>query len=170
MAFRQIDRPTQPSRRRNGKNWEHRPTTKLLISTWNDKFRRAGNWLLKQFSGLLEHGFSNQFAGTRPSAFSRLVVESLEARFLLSTFHWQGDVSNQWSNPDNWLEGLAPTNGSSLVFSDSTPGYTGNYATVNDLVGLELQSIEFAGGTFGVNGSSIAPGRGRQFHHPQHGV
>ena len=55
--------------------------------------------------------------------------------------HWQGDVDNKWSTPGNWLENASPVTGGYLHFDNQTTGFSGNFATVNDLQGLQVGSL-----------------------------
>src|SRR4029079_9001831 len=47
----------------------------------------------------------------------RLFVEQLEDRRLLTTVTWNGGdaLSDQWSDPDNWLGGLVPVTGDDVL-------------------------------------------------------
>src|SRR4051794_35653662 len=75
---------------------------------------------------------------------SRLAVEQLEGRTVLSTVTWTagGTLFNTWSNTGNWALGRAPVTGDDVVFPNNPNGQA---ASVNDIVGLSLNSIAFQG-------------------------
>ncbi|MCA9248489.1 MAG: hypothetical protein KDA42_15295, partial [Planctomycetales bacterium] len=86
--------------------------------------------------------------------------EPLEDRRVLATFTWQGDVSNDFSNADNWEEAAAPTAGTdhTLIFNTGTPGFN-SFAPNNDIAGLTGITIEIvdnnAGFDFTIGGNAI---------------
>lgn len=69
---------------------------------------------------------------------------------------WRGPNGGVWSNPDNWTQGT-PQNGQIIGF-DSRLLAAGNgvsYVVHNDLVGLELSSINFASSAIEVRGNRL---------------
>ncbi len=72
--------------------------------------------------------------------------------------HWQGDVSDRWSDPANWLEGIAPSNGDALVFDTNTAGFLKGFSK-NDIIGLnvqDLQVIDDSASDFTIHGQAIS--------------
>jgi autotransporter-associated beta strand protein len=71
------------------------------------------------------------------------------------TLHWTGNaLDNKWSNPANWLEGLVPDSGDSLVFPDGAATFN----PTNDLApGMTFNSITFTGtnGGYSLAGNPI---------------
>ncbi len=61
--------------------------------------------------------------------------------YVPNTLHWQGDVDSNWSEADNWLEGVAPQDFDYLVFDTATIGFADNFNPVNDLTGLVVNSL-----------------------------
>ncbi len=78
---------------------------------------------------------------------------------IVDTLHWQGDVDSDWSNPDNWLEGVRPFDGDSVVFDTATSGFASRFSPLNDVTGLELADITIIdnsnAGDFTLAGESI---------------
>lgn len=77
-----------------------------------------------------------------------------------ATRTWSGAVNDLWSTAGNWTEGVAPADGDSLVFPLIVP----NRTSTNDLAGLDLQAISFAGGdalpAYTLSGNAITLGGG----------
>ena len=91
----------------------------------------------------------------RISSRRRLRLESLEARRVLATLFWQGDVSTDWSAVGNWADDIAGTDTGNvpdgddvLVFDDNTGDFN-SFDANNDIVGLTGIEIE-------INDSSAA--------------
>ena len=82
----------------------------------------------------------------------RLIFETLEDKRMLS-FTWSGAGSNNnWSNAANWVGGVAPGSGASLIFSGTT-----RTSTTDDLAsGTAINSIELSSNNFTLAGNSIA--------------
>jgi len=73
------------------------------------------------------------------------------ATTLGATRTWDGSSSALWSNRFNWTGNVAPSNGDSLVF----PASASNKNNSNDIVGLDVLSIEIAGTGYTLSGNSI---------------
>lgn len=75
-----------------------------------------------------------------------------------SSLHWQGDVSDNWSDAGNWLEGRVPQDGDTLIFDIGTEGFdlSEGQSTVNDLVGLDLEQLVFRGYFADFSGESFS--------------
>jgi hypothetical protein len=67
-----------------------------------------------------------------------------------ATRQWSGAVNNLWSVGGNWVGGVAPVNGDDLVF----PTVAQN-PSVNDIVGLALQSVTITAHTNQINGNGV---------------
>jgi autotransporter passenger strand-loop-strand repeat protein len=67
-----------------------------------------------------------------------------------ATRTWDGSTNNVWSEPSNWVENMAPVSGDDLVF----PAIGPNPTSINDLAGLEPQSIAVTG-SYGFSGNAI---------------
>lgn len=48
------------------------------------------------------------------------------------TFHWEGSISTDWSNPNNWLEGSLPGINDDVIFD----GNAANICTINQDVSI----------------------------------
>jgi autotransporter-associated beta strand protein len=96
-----------------------------------------------RFSGWV-HCFKRKLS-RRPLAWShRPQLECLELRLAPATHTWDGEVSNLWSNPGNWAEGVAPSSAEQnvvLVF----PGGFANPTNTNDIPNLIVQSLSITG-------------------------
>ena len=80
-----------------------------------------------------------------------LGCEALEVRIVPSTFTWTGGGANaNWSTVGNWQGGVAPANGSILVFGSGASQLT----DVDDISGLSVAEIELAGG-YSISGVAI---------------
>jgi hypothetical protein len=66
-------------------------------------------------------------------------------------------TSGLWSDPANWLEGVAPTNGDHLVFQNAP-----SHVSQNDLGALSLDGLEFHGQFF-ITGSDFTITRAAAF-------
>jgi autotransporter-associated beta strand protein len=84
-------------------------------------------------------------------------LEVLEDRRAPATHIWTGAVSGLWSNPSNWSGG-APSTAETNVILDFTSGTAHNPNNTNDIAGLTVQAIEFAGlnYTLGANAITLA--------------
>ena len=67
------------------------------------------------------------------------------------THTWDGSVSTLWSVAGNWLEGVAPVDGDDLVF----PSPAANLINVNNIVGLDVNSITITGDGYQLTGNAI---------------
>jgi hypothetical protein len=67
-----------------------------------------------------------------------------------NSLHWTGRDGTNWSDPGNWLEGQAPTNGATLVFPS-----TGRQNSNDDITGLQLSSIELQGPRYVLTGNAL---------------
>ena len=76
-------------------------------------------------------------------------AEALERRVLL-TATWDGSVSNLWSEPGNWEEGVAPTDGEDLVF----PANAANKTSTNDLGVIDIDTITIRGSGWTINSTA----------------
>ncbi len=68
-----------------------------------------------------------------------------------TTRTWLGGTDANWSTPANWSPPGPPVDGDSLVF----PTTAGTKATNNDVVDLDLGSIEFAGSGYTISGDGL---------------
>lgn len=73
------------------------------------------------------------------------VVSIVLSSVFAKTCEWQLGGNGNWSDPDNWKDGVTPEAGDIVVIDNS-----GNAPITvnNDIVGLSLQSVDFKGGTF----------------------
>ncbi len=86
---------------------------------------------------------------------SRLRVEALEERCLLSTLTWTGTNSGNWSDTGNWSGGVAPSAGSTDTLVFPTGGL--NQVMNNDIAGL-TEDIQFTGGSYDITGNTFSLG------------
>lgn len=103
---------------------------------------------------------------SRTRRLARLGLEVLEDRTVLSTLHWQGDVSTAWSDLNNWQEAQAPVDSDTVVFDTATPGFT-SFSSDNDISGLDLAGISIvdaATGNFNITGSAVTLAGGGLTH------
>ncbi|MCS7272484.1 MAG: autotransporter-associated beta strand repeat-containing protein, partial [Gemmataceae bacterium] len=78
----------------------------------------------------------------------------LEERVTPATFIWTGaGNNNNWSNPNNWQGGVAPTSAANpdLVF----PSGAARLNNTNDISGLVVRSITFSGSNYRLQGNPI---------------
>ena len=134
---------------------------------------KAGSWAIATAAGGVSavaagtvvvdaSGFSNALAGGKFSVVRSLDGKELDLVFTPAppgTHTWSGKgTSGNWSNPDNWVEHAAPTNGDSLVF----PAGATNTGSTDDIAGLTtLGSVSIAppgdGGYYDIEGSGTTP-------------
>ena len=97
--------------------------------------------------------------GTVATASTILVTVADDPFDIPLTLHWQGTEDSTWSNPNNWLEGIAPRDGDSLVFDTATTGFANRFTAVNDLTGLIVNAIEIVDNSstanFTITGNAI---------------
>src|SRR5438046_373522 len=89
--------------------------------------------------------------GRHPSLY-RPCLETLEDRLAPAGHFWTGASSNLWSSPGNWLGGSPAGDPQADLFSPTT---TLNLSNINDIVGLTVTKIEFAGGNYDLSGNVI---------------
>jgi autotransporter-associated beta strand protein len=93
---------------------------------------------------------------TRPRF--RPFLESLEDR--LAPAVWiGGGGDNNWDTAANWVGGVKPTNNDTVVFSTQTAGFTGQFASNNNIANLSGLTLQFvddsAAGDFSVSGNAL---------------
>src|SRR6266478_1750645 len=64
---------------------------------------------------------------------------------------WSGTTSANWNVTTNWVGGVVPANGDSIIF----PSGGLNQATNNDFVGLSIASITFGAGGYSIAGNAL---------------
>ena len=64
---------------------------------------------------------------------------------------WDGSATGNWGDAANWVGGVAPVDGDSLVF----PFTASNKATTNNILDLSLASIRFDGSNYSVRGAAV---------------
>src|SRR5262245_11317264 len=82
--------------------------------------------------------------------FYRPTLEALEDRIAPATRVWSGGVDGLWSTAINWVGGMPPVNGDTVVF----PSAASHKANTDDLATLTLRSIIFSGGGYFIGGTS----------------
>jgi uncharacterized repeat protein (TIGR01451 family) len=70
-----------------------------------------------------------------------LIVGAQPAR-AATTRTWLGTIGSNWSTAANWTPAAPPVNGDALIFPAAASNKTAN----NDIPGLDLASLQFAGG------------------------
>ncbi len=113
--------------------------------------------------GFPQRGQQSRRLRQRNSSRRRLRVECLEARRVLATLFWQGDVDTDWSTVGNWADDIAgtdtgstPANDDVLIFNTNTVDFNSFTADNNiaGLSGIEIQIVDdSAGGDFTLGGA-----------------
>lgn len=79
----------------------------------------------------------------------------LQVHAAADTCTWTGAVNNTWSNGGNWSgcdNGGVPESGDSLIFAS---GASNTNPNVNDIAGLNLDSVQFNGSGYVVSGNAV---------------
>src|SRR5437879_4064175 len=79
-------------------------------------------------------------------------LEVLEDRLSPAIHIWTGAASSLWSNPANWTDG-SPA--SDIAPELAFPAGAANLVNQNDLTGLKIQQINFAGSGYAISGNAI---------------
>jgi hypothetical protein len=85
-------------------------------------------------------------------------VQQLEDRTVPTTFTWQGNNGDLWTDGTKWDQGTAPTTGSDVVINNST---TPNYNTTVEINTLALSAasgLNISGGTLTIDAASTLNG------------
>ncbi|MBS0647761.1 MAG: autotransporter domain-containing protein [Verrucomicrobia bacterium] len=83
---------------------------------------------------------------------SALTLFTLTAAMMhAANLTWSGAVNNLWTNPGNWVGGVAPNNGDSLLF----PGNATSFTSTNDTGTIQIASITIDSATaYTISGQS----------------
>lgn len=92
---------------------------------------------------------------TRRKQTSRLQLEQLEGRVLMSTLTWGGGGTDAlWSNAANWTSGVAPVTGDQLVFQSGAA----RKASQNDFLGASFEKITLSDSGYTLTGNKLTLG------------
>lgn len=115
------------------------------------------SWLRNQMSRTVSRASIRR----RPPARFRPRLDGLEDRLAPAVHLWDGTVSTLWSDPANWRIGGAPVAGEDDHIILQFPSDAHNFATRDDIPGLAVNSIQFYGsgyvveGPFGLFGNTL---------------
>lgn len=88
-----------------------------------------------------------------------LRMDELESRLAPATFTWSGQgLTPNWSNPLNWVGGVAPTGNPAKVDDLVFPAGAANFGPTNDIVNGQFNSITFSGSNYTLSGTALTLG------------
>lgn len=106
---------------------------------------------------------------TRNANQCRPALEALEARDVPALFTWTGAEGTDASNPDNWLEGVAPQPGATVLFTAGSSadcvGLSGSFSSVEVNAGytgtvtfgpIAIEALSIHGGTVVVTSNTLS--------------